>query len=108
MSMSTVWMNRGSSANALGWHAQQDYSRGRAVPGLGWTASRTRLASRAVHPFTTTPRVRELAGLAELPNSVVALRAVPDLQARLFWTKAFLSGAMQLAVVPFPPSALPK
>jgi hypothetical protein len=46
-----------------------------------------------------------MAGLVELPNSVVALRAVPDLQARLFWTRAFLPSATQLAVVPFPPTA---
>jgi hypothetical protein len=41
--------------------------------------------------------------LAELPNYVVALRAVPDLEARQFPTILFLSGATRPAVVPFPP-----
>jgi hypothetical protein len=42
-----------------------------------------------------------VAGLAELPNHVVALTAVPGLGARLLGTSPSLSGAARLAVVPF-------
>jgi hypothetical protein len=43
----------------------------------------------------------EVAGLAELPTSGVALAAVPDLGARPSWTRPFLPGAYGLAVVRF-------
>ena len=38
--------------------------------------------------------------MAELPNPVVALTAVPDALARLFRTRTSLLGATHLAVVP--------
>ena len=46
------------------------------------------------------PAGRDGAGLADLPNPVGALTAVPGALARPFPTKPSLPGATQLAVVP--------
>ena len=45
--------------------------------------------------------------MAELPNPVVALIAVPDALARPFRTRTSLSGATHLAVVPFRAAPFP-
>jgi hypothetical protein len=44
----------------------------------------------------------EVAGLAELPNYVVALTAVPGSEARQFWTSPFQQGAHATACGPVP------
>jgi hypothetical protein len=59
----------------------------------------SRISSRA-HPFTPTPHAVDVAGLAELPNPVVALTAVPDVGARPSLTRPPPWGAWGLAVVP--------
>jgi hypothetical protein len=48
-----------------------------------------------------TPHLSGVVGLAQPPNPVVALTAVPDAQARPFRTSPFLPAATRLAVVPF-------
>jgi hypothetical protein len=55
-------------------------------------------------PARDDPSRTEVAVLAELPNPVVAVTAVPDSEARLLSTRLSLSGATRLAVVPFHPA----
>jgi hypothetical protein len=83
-SISRVWMQIGCSA---------ERDRGRSGAGLvswarrsrlGRTASAARAGLARVDPPHVVPAPVGVAGLAELPNSVVALRAVPDWEARLF------------------------
>ena len=54
--------------------------------------------------LASSPHPEGVAGLGSLPNSVVALTAVPDLGARRFPTRTLQSGATQPAVVQFPPT----
>jgi hypothetical protein len=86
-SISTLWMKFGRSTERDRGDVGQDCFRGRAVPGPGRTASApSNWVSRVSTWFASTPHPERVAGLAELPNSVVALRAVPGSRARLFPT----------------------
>jgi hypothetical protein len=79
-------------------------SLGRAVPDPGRVQPSHEQGFPVIPPARVDLAGGEVAGLAALPNHVVALAAVPDWGARPFSTRPSLPGARGLAVVPFPPS----
>ncbi len=78
------------------------WSLGRAVPHSGRTQPPHARDFPVVPPGRVDRAGGDVAGLAALPNPVVALTAVPVLGARPLPTRPSLPGARGLAVVPFP------
>jgi hypothetical protein len=75
----------------------------RAVPYQRRTATPPSPGLPHESPARDDPSPADVAGLASLPNPVVARAAVPDALARQFSTRPSLPGATQPAVVPFRP-----
>jgi hypothetical protein len=104
-SISTVWMKFGVPRNAIGGTLGRTALVGAPSPARAGRRRPFDPGLARVDAARVVPASCGVAGLAELPDSVVALRAVPDLQARRFPTRPFRSGATRLAVVPFPSTA---
>jgi hypothetical protein len=102
------------AAQACGFRVQMGATSGRTglvgAPSparAGWRPRLSRVSGVSTR-LPSSPHPVGVAGLASLPSPLVPWAAVPDLEARLFPTKPFRSGATRPAVVPFPPTATHK